>query len=193
MAPIPPRTDPFRILVVCTANICRSLMAERFLRREIEARGLTEVRVESCGTLFDGEPATDTVLSVLADVGIDASGHRSRKFTPELLAEADLVVTMERRHARELTVALDGVSPRIHTLGALVAWLAQADDLTGSPEQRVARFADERGASAMLGSGADEVADPHGRSKRVHRKAAERIDALCIGLINGLYGPAEVA
>jgi len=55
----------------------------------------------------------------------------------------------------------------------------------------VARFARERDASDLLGSGPDEVEDPHGRSKRVHRKAADRIEALAIGLLDGLYRPVD--
>jgi protein-tyrosine phosphatase len=180
----------YRILVVCTANICRSVMAERFLRRELASRGLFDTVVESCGTLFDDQPASDVVLAVLAEYGIDAADHRSRRFTPEMLAGSDLVITMERRHARELSVALDGASPRIHTLGALVEWLGEAAELVGPPAPRVERCADEREASDLFGSGPDEVADPHGRSKRVHRKAAERIDTLCVGLVDGLYGPS---
>lgn len=188
----PQDTAPFRILTVCTANICRSVLAEHFLRREIEARGLAAVVVGSCGMLFDDEPASDTVLAVLSERDIDASDHRSRRYTADMVADADLIVTMERKHARELAVSIVGASPRIHTLGGLVAWLAAADDLTGSPAERVARGAAARDSSALLGSGADEVDDPHGRSKRVHRKAADRIEALSIGLLDGLYGRPAV-
>lgn len=192
MAARPQEAAPFRILTVCTANICRSVMAEHFLRREIEARGLAAVVVGSCGMLLDDEPASDTVLAVLSERDIDASDHRSRRYTADMVAGADLIVTMERKHARELAVSVAGASPRIHTLGGLVAWLAAADDLTGSPTECIARGAAARDPSALLGSGTDEVGDPHGRSKRVHRKAAYRIEALSIGLLDGLYGPHGV-
>ena len=96
---------------------------------------------------------------------------------------------MERQHARELAVSISGASPRIHTLGGLVLWLEAADDLTGSAAERVASCAGARGSSQLLGSGADEIDDPHGRSKRVHRRAADRIEALSVGLVDGLYGP----
>ena len=182
---------PFRIMVVCTANICRSVMAEYFLRRAIEARGLTDIEVSSCGLMYDDEPASDAVLAILAERGIDASAHRSRKFTPELLDGADLVVAMERRHARELAVAAEGASSRVHTLGALVDWLAEHEAPADTPAERVARFAAQRRSSDLLGSGADEVPDPHGRSKRVHRKSADRIEALCDALLDGLYGPSS--
>ncbi len=181
--------EPFRILVVCTANICRSVMAQAFLERDVLARGLG-VTVASCGIRFDGEPASETVVGVLAERSLDVTGHRSRRFTPELLAAADLVVTMERMQAREVTVAVGGLSSRVHTLGALVEWL-RTDDLGGSPAERVARFAAGRQPGDLLGSGRDEIEDPHGRSKRVHRKAADRIEALCAALLDGLFGPVR--
>ncbi|MEQ8840726.1 MAG: hypothetical protein RIB98_07070 [Acidimicrobiales bacterium] len=183
-----PSADPFRILVVCTANICRSVMAERFLVRDVEQRGLAGVAVSSCGLLFDGEPASDTVLSVLAESSLDAADHRSRVVTPELVNGADLIVTMERAHAREITMATEGDSTNIHTLGALVDWLRTQEELDGSPDRRVRAFAEQRRPSDLLGSGTDEVEDPHGRSKRLHRKAAARIEDLCTGLLDGLYG-----
>jgi low molecular weight protein-tyrosine phosphatase len=180
--------SPFRILVVCTANICRSVMAERMLRQQATARGL-DLEVTSCGLLFDDEPASDTVIAVLDERDLDARDHRSRKFDPSMLDDLDLVLTMERRHARELAVALDGASARVHTFGAFVSWLAATADAQTemSPAARVAEFAATRRASDLLGNGSDEVDDPHGRSKRVHRKTADRIEDICVGLLDGLF------
>lgn len=177
---------PFRILVVCTANICRSVMAERMLRREVAQRGLP-VEVSSCGILFDGEPASDTVIAVLDERGLDARDHSSRRFAPELLESVDLAVTMERRHARELALAVDGASTRIHTLGSIVPWLAAQSFGDEPPGVRVERFAAQRRSSDLLGGGADEVDDPHGRSKRHHRRAADRLEELTAGLLDGLF------
>lgn len=187
MDPAPDPDAQFRILVVCTANICRSVMAEHFLRRDAATLGLPGVEIASCGLLFDGEPASTTVVEVLAERDLDAREHRSRKFTPEFLTGVDLVVTMERLHARELAVALEGASSRVHTLGSIVDWLKTTEGITGSPAERVAAFAAGRRPSDLLGSGPDEVPDPHGRSKRVHRKAADRLDGMCRALLEGLY------
>ncbi|MFT5202985.1 MAG: protein-tyrosine phosphatase [Candidatus Aldehydirespiratoraceae bacterium] len=178
-------------MVVCTANICRSVMAERFLRRDAAVLGIA-LELSSCGILFDDEPASDTVIDVLKERGLDATDHRSRKFVPEMLNDLDLVLTMERMHARELAVALGGASSRIHTLGGFVGWLADsADELDGPPIDRLATYAEGRRASDLLGSGADEVDDPHGRSKRIHRRTADRLELLSGGLLDGLYGPAN--
>ena len=186
---------PFHILVVCTANICRSVMAETMLRAIAEERELP-LTVSSCGMLFDGEPASERVLAVLDERELDAHEHRSRKFTPAMMDDVDLAVTMERGHARELALQLEGASPRIHTLGAIVPWLEEARLeearlATAQPRDRVAAFAEGRRPSDLLGSGREEIADPHGRSKRVHRKTADRLDDLTKRLVDGLFGPAE--
>lgn len=180
--------EPFRILVVCTANICRSVMAERILRQAVSARGAA-AEITSCGMLFDGEPASETVIDLLDERGLDARDHRSRRYTPEMVAEVDLVVAMERRHVRELVNVVDGAAPRIHTLGAIAPWLRErrfAAETT--PAERVAAGAAEREMSALQGSGPDDVDDPHGRSKRRHRQTAERLDALTQALVDGLFG-----
>lgn len=185
--PGPDPEEPFRILVMCTANICRSVMAERFLRRHAES-GALPVAVGSCGMLTAGEPASAAVVGVLAERGLDATDHRSRRVDPDLVAAHDLVVTMERRHARELTLANEGVSPRVHTLAGLVQALDGAQARVGTPAERVARVAERRSAAALLGSGEDEIDDPHGRSLRLHRRTADRLEGLCAGLLGGLFG-----
>src|SRR5689334_22069461 len=94
------------ILMVCTGNTCRSPMAAALLGRRLVEAGIAAV-VTSAGLLFDGKPATDHGLAVMADRGLDTSGHRSRKLRPDLLAGADLVIGMARSHVRE-AVALAG-------------------------------------------------------------------------------------
>lgn len=176
--------------MVCTANICRSVMAESFLRVLAAERDI-EIELSSCGILFDDEPASETVIELLAERGIDVAAHRSRKFAPAMLDDIDLVITMERMQARELAITSEGSSSRIHTLGALSEWLASDSDVAGTPQERIAAFAATRRPADLLGGGSDEVADPHGRSKRLHRKTAERLDVLCAQLLVGLYGPDE--
>ncbi len=181
-------TPPLRLLVVCTANICRSVMAEYLLRHEADVRGL-ELEVSSCGLRRDGDPPSPDVVEVMGERGLDVGAHRSRRFRPELLDGVDLVVTMERFHARELALASEGVAGRILTLGAAAAWFEAhpVSDASVSAAGRVAELVAARTPGDVLGVGPDEVADPHGRSRRIHRQARDRIESLCHGLIDGLY------
>lgn len=88
----------FRVLFVCTGNTCRSPLAAAALTRELGADG-ARVEVTSAGiSAWDGEPATEYSIEVAARDGLDLSAHRSRRAHPDMLAQADLVLVMERSH-----------------------------------------------------------------------------------------------
>ena len=164
-------------------------MAEHLLRHHATQRALP-LEVSSCGLLRDGEAASKTVVEVMVERGIDVRGHRSRRFRPELADDVDLVVTMERFQAREVAVHSEGASERTHTLGGAAGWFRDAPAPAGpvAPSARLAALFAARSPVELMGVGPDEVADPHGRSRRVHRDAADRIEDLCVGLLDGLYG-----
>ncbi len=171
--------SPLRILVVCTANICRSPMAAALLTEAFADHDI-EVEVSSAGFLFEGHPASDTATKVLRERGLDLQAHRSRVIDGPLVADADLVLTMERRHARELVLEFDNAE-KVHTLKAFAEHVYK---LTGAEHEPrvfgirplVQAAASSRAASAFLGDGhLDEVVDPHGRSARVHRKTVAEI------------------
>jgi protein-tyrosine-phosphatase len=88
------------ILFVCTGNICRSPMAAAIARNELARLGRTDVQVASAGTFaLDGHgPSSDAAL-MAEEHGLSLDGHNAQQLTRELVAEADLVVGMEREHA----------------------------------------------------------------------------------------------
>jgi arsenate reductase (thioredoxin) len=64
-----------RILILCTHNSARSQMAEGWLRHHA-ARHALAVEVQSAGTVATQVKAE--ALRVMAEVGIDLAGHRSK-------------------------------------------------------------------------------------------------------------------
>ncbi len=96
------------ILLVCSGNTCRSPMAEALLRRRLAREGSEGVSVSSAGTAaVEGEPASEGAYLVALEDGLDLSGHRARLLTPDLVAAADLILTMSRSHLAR-SVALGG-------------------------------------------------------------------------------------
>src|SRR5690606_1974306 len=96
----------YRILVVCTGNVCRSPMAEGILRDLLENEGLgDQVEVRSAGTwAVSGSPASENAVRVSADLGVDIEEHRSTPLSHALIHGANLILTMEPGHLEEIVV-----------------------------------------------------------------------------------------
>lgn len=165
---------PLRILVVCTANICRSPVAEHYLHHHASVLGL-ELEAASAGFLSAGEPASEAMAKVMRERGVDLSAHRSRIVDAAMVEAVDLVVAMERRHGRELVTRHD--AGRIFTLRGAIAALRKLDAGASMPLERIAAIDVERRSDDLLGTGADEIADPFGKSIRVNRRTAEDLCA----------------
>ncbi len=97
---------PYRVMTVCTGNICRSPMAEQVLRDALTAAGLADdVVVDSTGVSGEeqGNPIDHRARRVLAAHGYPTGDdHVARRVTSADLAERDLVLAMTASHARAL-------------------------------------------------------------------------------------------
>lgn len=96
---------PYRVLVVCTGNICRSPMAAIVLRDRLEAAGLADrVEVDSAGISDEerGNPVDARAAAVLTEAGYDAAGHAARQVLVDELDRHDLALAMTEQHARAL-------------------------------------------------------------------------------------------
>ena len=117
---LPRRRDagPYRVIMVCTGNICRSAMAEIVLRDRLTAAGLPMLEpdgvvVTSAGVSDEerGNPIDSRARRVLAEAGygtgaddvsratdIVIASHSAHRITDAEIAEADLLLAMTDSH-----------------------------------------------------------------------------------------------
>ena len=118
---------PIRVLVVCTHNSARSIMAEALLRQH----GKDAFEVHSAGT----EPSTINPLTerVLDDAGIDHSWARSKSVSEFLGQTFDYVITV-CDEARQACPVFPGVHESLH-------WgYEDPSAVEGSEEERLKAF-----------------------------------------------------
>jgi protein-tyrosine phosphatase len=106
-----------RVLLVCTANVCRSPVALALWTQQAGSRG-KRVVASSAGTeAHPGQPADAMCVALLAARGLDLSAHRSVRVNLERVADHDLILVMEKRHAQWLCGAAPVLNGRVHLLG----------------------------------------------------------------------------
>jgi protein-tyrosine phosphatase len=106
------------ILFVCTANICRSPMAEAIFNALAEDGDLP-FRAESAGTAaLEGRGMAPNAVAALEEAGIYAKHHGARRVSEAMVEGSDLVLTMTPKHTA--TVRRLGKDPTggIYTLPA---------------------------------------------------------------------------
>jgi protein-tyrosine-phosphatase len=145
------------------------------LDRALLKRGVDAI-VESGGFLDGGAAACATMSAFASEVGLDLSFHESRTVDAYMLGDARLVLAMERRHARDLMVSFDAGFERIFTVGSFIAQATATPPKGEGLDEWLERLAPFRTHAEFLGVQCeDDIADPHGESKRIHRRAFDQL------------------
>lgn len=184
--PYPPR--PFRLVFVCTGNICRSPFAEVLMRHLVHER-VGDVlgswfQISSAGVqAVVGAPMHDMTRDELSPWRLDgrpARRVRAQQLVAPMVDEADLVLGMSRRHRAAVAKLSPAVMAR--SFGLLeFARLAESADPTRLPADALARaFALPAEAGAMRGvvtipPEGSSVPDPMGGDAAAHHAAATMI------------------
>lgn len=116
-------TPRLRILIVCTANVCRSPMAQAMLRARLKARGwwgLVDVRSAGTRVAQPGRKPDPRVMRLLREKGVPMPRIRARQLTVEHLHEVDWVLVMVSAHASDVRSLIGGSEPsfRLRRLGS---------------------------------------------------------------------------
>jgi protein-tyrosine phosphatase len=157
---------PYRIVFVCTGNICRSPMAEVITRSLAESTALAdgtmladqlEVRSAGTGPWHEGEPMHPLAQTALARARYGDHRHIAHQIMASELSSIDLMVALDRRHQQTL-----------RGLGADPARLALL-----------------RAFDASSGAAAD-VPDPYYGDDAVFDECRDLIAGGCAGLVDSL-------
>jgi protein-tyrosine phosphatase len=171
--------DPSGVLVICTANRCRSPLAEQLLGRALREQALGWV-VQSAGTDVRGNELTDpAVLTVLAERGIHASPWQARPLVRDLIDESELVLTAERAHRGSVLRLQPNAVHRTFTLLEFARMLtAVPPDKRGAaatnPADLIAHAEVGRPYAGVPRS-KDDLRDPIGRPLQQFRECADAI------------------
>ena len=212
-------SDPHRVdaaplqnlLVVCTANVCRSPLGQRVLGQALAGSAMGDLVVSSAGTrALEGEEMCPVSAEDL-DPGdaAYATGHRARQLTGDLVRDADLVITMERAQRSIAVQAAPGSQSKVFTLREVEALLGVLAERDGAPPADLTELAKAlhsvRGLAPLVPaepvkkhwwSKPTEPEDPmtivdgHGRSREEHtasagqvRETATRVGAAIVALV----------
>ncbi len=169
----------FRILTVCTGNICRSPAAELLLNHHLRD---PRIRASSAGTGAQPAMPIDAPMAALLDArGVSPAGFHSTFLTAADIQRADLVLGLTREHRSRVVTLSPGALNRAYTLREFARLIPQvpASELNGETDP-VARLqlltAAARRYRGPVPAGADDVPDPYGRGTAAARNALAAIE-----------------
>ncbi|MBE7194198.1 MAG: low molecular weight phosphatase family protein [Gordonia polyisoprenivorans] len=186
-----------KILFVCTANICRSPMAEYLLRQALDDRQVAGIDTSSAGVrALVGHPMDGSAAYAVEQLGADGSGHVARQLGAEFIRQSDLVLTADSDHRARATREVPGAMRRVFTLKEFTRLGAAVAQEAGPPRpspvgdrfaRRVADVAAQRGRVGPGAENADNIGDPFRAAPAVMQATAEEI-ADQIGLLCWILG-----
>ena len=127
-----------QILLVCTANLARSPLAEAMLATSLVDHGYA---VGSAGThARSGHPAKKASQEQARLRGLDLTDHRSRPVSGDLVDEAQLVLTMAESQRDRCASMAPGAGAYVFTLSEFLRLLERVD-LAAAPQEPAWRLA----------------------------------------------------
>lgn len=178
-------TEAFRLIFVCTGNICRSPFAEMITRHLLVARlgervaARFEVSSAGVGAVVGAQmhPYTRDELMPWGLDGIAAGRFAARQLQMSMVHASDLVLGANPSH-RSMIVERSPESMATSFSVREFARLANAVDPAWLPDEPVKRAralveeARKQRGLVPMGEGEDRIPDPMGRPHEAHRRAA---------------------
>lgn len=185
--------QPFRILTVCTGNICRSPVAERLLQTGLNQVSPGSFEVRSAGTrAMVGEPIQPLSAQIISTFRGSPDDFAARQLTPRILKETDLVLAMTSKHRGEVLQLDASLLKRTFTVREFARMLAvlenrgdtpPAEDITDFWRALPSRAASVRHLALPSDPADNDVVDPYRRSEEVYHQMEDELAPAILGIL----------
>ncbi len=106
-----------RVLVICTANLCRSPMAHAIFHAEARTRALA-MEIRSAGLMnMRGQPAAEHAQLVCTRARTPMPKVAAQQVNAHDVAWAEIIFVMDTFHQSELDRQFQEISNKVHLLG----------------------------------------------------------------------------
>ncbi len=107
------------VIFICTGNICRSAMAEGYLKYRIKEIGKDkQVKVSSAGIYAkQGEPSPINAKRAIENYGADIYEHTATTLDATNIEQATHILVMTERHKRDMIARYPKLVDKIKLLG----------------------------------------------------------------------------
>ena len=180
--------EQFRVLMVCTGNICRSPIAAQVLREGLW--DVHELSIRSAGVAaLEGDQMTEQAKAISRHNGGNPIAHVAHRLDADDVREADLLLTMTREQRAAVVRMVPAASRRVFTLREFARLEAVVDQrkldaaVAQHGDNAMERFAaavdlvaSRRGFLPLLDNpNEDDVVDPYGRSDATYARSAAQL------------------
>ena len=106
------------VMFVCTGNICRSAMAEKYFNYKISEKNLEEkYKAISSGTsAINGQSSTENAIEVMKKYGVDLSNHEAVHIKSADILNADYIFAMTQAHKDTILLAYPELKDKTYIL-----------------------------------------------------------------------------
>jgi protein-tyrosine phosphatase len=193
-----PSREQFRVLFVCTGNICRSAITEQVFRARYGSR---EVAFASAGTgALVGAPMPAQAADISRRLGGDPLLHSGQQLSREYLEAADLVIALTREHRSEIVRTLPRANRYTFTLRELARLIESYESdrdaqlprrgqdipIAETLRSAVPLIAAQRGYATPPAAEVDDVIDPYRRSQEIYdlseAQIADAVDRIAFAI-----------
>lgn len=172
----------FRILTVCTGNICRSPLAERLLQSGLDEVAPGAFSVASAGVrALVGQPAHPRSAELAVRLGTDVDAFTARQLTEQLVSEADLVLILAEAHRAPVLALSPAALKRTFTLRefARIVELLPGPTTRETPQEAWRRYVADgdsvRHQVRLDDPTLNDVADPFGLDAIAYERMADEL------------------